>query len=109
MRITPIGASAVVLTLLTSSVLLARALNTTQPRTRRSPQPERRPNGSGGTTQRTATVRAPRAKSTEVYVTSRGRKYHRQECPSMRGENRSLPLAEARGSYDPCKVCDPPV
>jgi len=44
-----------------------------------------------------------------VYVTEHGKKYHRRDCPSVRGKGRPIPLraAKARG-YTPCARCRPP-
>jgi len=43
-----------------------------------------------------------------VYVTRRGRKYHRADCVYVRKGGRALPLSEARKRYEPCKICKPP-
>jgi hypothetical protein len=123
MRITPIGASAVVLTLVTSSLLLPRVRGGLLTLVARSPKPnghdkeqqrEQKPQTNGrtdGAASHTRTAQAPRAqqKPESVYVSERGTKYHRQECRTLRGQGRKITLVEARGTYDACKLCDPPV
>jgi hypothetical protein len=44
-----------------------------------------------------------------VRVTANGRKYHREGCPLLHGSSRSISMAEALQSYEPCKACHPPV
>ena len=55
---------------------------------------------------------APPMKETKaadtVYVTARGKKYHRAGCRHLKGGGRAIPLVEARQKYQPCKVCRPP-
>jgi hypothetical protein len=119
MRITPIGASAVVLTLVTSSLLLPRVRGGILSLVARSTKPNghtgnQKPQTSGrsaDTATRTRTAQAPRAqqKAESVFVSERGTKYHREECRTLRGQGRKITLVEARGTYDPCKLCDPPV
>jgi micrococcal nuclease len=47
---------------------------------------------------------------TTVYVTSTGKKYHRDGCNSLRRSRIAIPLADAaRSGYEPCSVCKPPV
>jgi micrococcal nuclease len=44
-----------------------------------------------------------------VYVTSSGKKYHRETCSSLRRSKIALSLEEAvRSGYTPCSVCRPP-
>jgi len=45
-----------------------------------------------------------------VYVTPTGKKYHREDCGTMRKSKTALTMNEAveRG-YGACKVCNPPV
>ena len=43
-----------------------------------------------------------------VYITNTGKKYHREDCRFLEYSKKSIPLAEAREKYDPCKVCKPP-
>ena len=119
MRITPIGASAVVLTLVTSSLLFPSVRGGILSLVTRSPKPngrdsQQKPQTSGSTNDTattTRTARAPRAqqKTESVFVSERGTKYHREECRTLRGQGRKIALVEARGTYDPCKLCDPPV
>ena len=42
-----------------------------------------------------------------VYITNTGKKYHREDCRFLEYSKKSIPLAEAREKYDPCKVCKP--
>jgi hypothetical protein len=123
MRITPLGASAVVLTLVTSSLLLTRVRGSILSRFARSTKPnghdndqqsDQQPQTSGtsaAAASHSGTLRAPRAqqKPEAVFVSERGTKYHREECRTLRGQGRKITLVEARGTYDPCKLCDPPV
>jgi predicted ATPase len=119
MRITPLGASAVVLTIVTSTLLLPRVRGGILSFVARSPKPnrhdtERKPLSSDKSVAaalKTTTARAPRAqqKAEPVFVSERGTKYHREECRTLRGQGRKISLVEARGTYDPCKLCDPPV
>ncbi|MDR0668843.1 MAG: thermonuclease family protein [Treponema sp.] len=45
-----------------------------------------------------------------VYVTSTGKKYHRENCGSLSRSKIALTLADAAGSgYEPCAICKPPV
>jgi hypothetical protein len=43
-----------------------------------------------------------------VYVTRTGAKYHRGSCRYLSRSKIPMPLGDARLSYDPCSVCDPP-
>ena len=43
-----------------------------------------------------------------VYITNTGKKYHQEDCRFLEYSKNSIPLAEAREKYDPCKVCKPP-
>ena len=43
-----------------------------------------------------------------VYITNTGKKYHQEDCRFLEYSKKSIPLAEAREKYDPCKVCKPP-
>lgn len=43
-----------------------------------------------------------------VYVTDSGGKYHREGCRFLKKSKRAIPLSQAVGSYEPCKVCHPP-
>lgn len=48
-------------------------------------------------------------KANTVVVTSRGKKYHDPDCPTVKGTYRELTIAQARKKgYRPCDVCDPP-
>lgn len=49
-----------------------------------------------------------RRRPTMVRVTENGRKYHRDDCPLLHGASALIPIAEALGSYEPCKACHPP-
>ena len=44
----------------------------------------------------------------EVYVTHTGKKYHREECISLRRSKIPISLAEAKQRYGPCGRCNPP-
>jgi micrococcal nuclease len=45
-----------------------------------------------------------------VYVTTSGKKYHRETCSSLRRSKLALTLEEAAGAgYEPCNMCKPPV
>lgn len=45
-----------------------------------------------------------------VYVTPTGKKYHRPTCKYVKNNSNAHPISlkQARASYDPCKVCNPP-
>ncbi len=45
---------------------------------------------------------------TQVYVTHTGKKYHREECISLRHSKIPISLSEARERYEPCRKCRPP-
>lgn len=40
-----------------------------------------------------------------VYVTKSGKKYHRATCRLLSQNKIALPLSQARGEYDPCRLC----
>jgi endonuclease YncB( thermonuclease family) len=42
-----------------------------------------------------------------VYLTPSGSKYHTSGCRFVSATSRSMPLAEAKGQYQPCRVCKP--
>jgi hypothetical protein len=42
-----------------------------------------------------------------VYLTPSGSKYHTKGCRFVSANSRSMPLAEAKGQYQPCRVCKP--
>ncbi len=42
-----------------------------------------------------------------VYITSTGKKYHREGCRSLKKSKTPIPLSQAVGKYSPCKVCKP--
>ncbi len=42
-----------------------------------------------------------------VYVTRTGSKYHRLSCQYLRHSRISMPLKDAKRSYEPCSVCKP--
>lgn len=46
-------------------------------------------------------------KTTTVYITDTGSKYHRSGCRYLRKSQISISLDEAKKSYDPCSVCKP--
>ncbi len=50
----------------------------------------------------------PKVKQITVYVTNTGKKYHMEDCGSLRNSSIPMPLSEARKKYDPCKICHPP-
>ncbi|MDR2738245.1 MAG: thermonuclease family protein [Treponema sp.] len=46
---------------------------------------------------------------TMVYVTNTGRRYHRENCSSLRRSRIPISLGEAAQSgYEPCSICNPP-
>ena len=42
-----------------------------------------------------------------VYLTPSGSRYHTSGCRFVSASSRSMPLAEAKGQYQPCRVCKP--
>ena len=48
------------------------------------------------------------SQSEEVYITRTGKKYHREECSSLRRSKIEISLAEAKQQYGPCGRCNPP-
>ena len=45
-----------------------------------------------------------------VYVTNSGRRYHRENCRSLRDSRIAVPLADAvKNGYSPCGRCNPPI
>ena len=53
---------------------------------------------------------APQTNTQEqtVYITRTGAKYHRAGCRYLRQSCIPINLSDAKQSYDPCSVCDPP-
>lgn len=51
--------------------------------------------------------RIVRREHVNVYITDHGRKYHKRECPLVRGRGHALPIGEALTHYEPCPVCHP--
>jgi hypothetical protein len=50
------------------------------------------------------------ASGTIVYVTETGKKYHDEDCSSLRKSKKEIALQEAiRLGYGACKLCDPPL
>jgi hypothetical protein len=48
-------------------------------------------------------------KTTTVYITRTGKKYHRAGCRYLSHSQIKTTLAEAKANgYTPCKVCNPP-
>jgi hypothetical protein len=48
------------------------------------------------------------ASEVTVYVTPKGKKYHRENCRTIRDQKRAMTLSEAmKEGYDACKVCKP--
>src|SRR5262249_27668736 len=43
-----------------------------------------------------------------VYVTEKGKKYHRASCKHLAKSKIAIPLKEAQARYGPCSVCKPP-
>jgi len=43
-----------------------------------------------------------------VYVTTSGKKYHREDCRHLRKSKHPLSLKDARETHGPCKSCKPP-
>lgn len=46
--------------------------------------------------------------STVVYVTETGKKYHLEDCSSLKDSKIELSLDDAIASYEPCSKCNPP-
>jgi len=46
---------------------------------------------------------------TIVYVTKTGEKYHTEQCSSLKKSKIAISLEKAVKSYQPCKLCNPPV
>lgn len=43
-----------------------------------------------------------------VWITPTGKKYHRENCRTIRDKKQEISLEEAeQRKYEPCKVCDP--
>lgn len=61
-------------------------------------------------TTKKAKKKAPKVQTKEqtVYVTKTGSKYHSDGCRYLRKSQISISLSNAKASYDPCSVCDPP-
>ncbi len=56
----------------------------------------------------TSQVPAEEKKSTTVYVTKSGSKYHRAGCRYLKSSSIPMSLENAKGRYSPCSVCNPP-
>lgn len=70
------------------------------------PAPLGAPSPASSATSRPA---SPHGTDELVYVTEHGKKYHRRDCPSVRGKGRPIPLQEAKArGYTPCARCRPP-
>jgi methylphosphotriester-DNA--protein-cysteine methyltransferase len=49
------------------------------------------------------------AKTTTVYVTRTGKKYHKESCRHLKRSKKAISLKNAKAQgYTPCKVCRPP-
>jgi micrococcal nuclease len=48
------------------------------------------------------------AKEITVYITRTGQKYHRAGCRYLAKSKIAISLADAKGKYEPCQVCNPP-
>ncbi len=49
------------------------------------------------------------AKSTTVYITNTGTKYHVSSCRHLRRSKKAITISKAKAQgYQPCKVCKPP-
>jgi hypothetical protein len=46
---------------------------------------------------------------TIVYVTRTGECYHAGDCRYLSSSRLRISLKDARGTYRPCSVCDPPI
>jgi len=46
--------------------------------------------------------------STTVYITKTGEKYHKDGCKYLSKSKIAISLENARSSYSPCSVCNPP-
>ena len=53
-------------------------------------------------------VSASDKKDETVYVTSTGKKYHREGCQFLKKSKIPMSLKKAKGSYEPCSKCNPP-
>lgn len=61
-----------------------------------------------GNTGESSVVKAPETDYVEeVYITNTGAKYHRGGCSSLKKSKIAISLEKAKGSYGPCKRCNP--
>lgn len=82
--------------------LLGQTFTKSQSSTTTSPAVQTGPDG------RTSHQRAA-TPTNMVYVGDNSRKYHRENCRTLRGNKYSLSLDDAKGNgYEPCGVCKPP-
>ena len=117
MRITPFGASAILVTVLTSSAAFVLMRHRSSSSTKPGESPDGKSNGHDlqqkdqmkQSSQTTRTNRATAQQTEKVYVTENGTRYHRNDCRLVKVAKTAIALDEARGSYQPCKVCLPPV
>ena len=47
-------------------------------------------------------------KANDVFVTTSGKKYHRDGCKFLSKSKLPITLEDARKKYEPCSVCNPP-
>ena len=76
----------------------------------RAQQPalDRDRNGAQVVTAIPVTAESTRETDVVVFVTSSGRKYHREDCHFATGAT-AIPLSRAESAYEPCKICKPDV
>lgn len=64
---------------------------------------------SGSQTVQIGTVTSAKKRTTDVYITNTGEKYHRSWCRYLKYSKHRVTLKSAkRRGYTPCKVCRPP-
>lgn len=63
---------------------------------------------SGEASKTPAAAASRRTVETTVYITRTGTRYHVAGCRYLRQSSIPIALSEARKSYIPCKVCQPP-
>ncbi|MEI0606844.1 hypothetical protein R4K48_07755 [Brachyspira pulli] len=50
------------------------------------------------------------AQANTVYISDKGKKYHRENCRTLRGNKYPISIQEAKErGYTACKVCKPPM
>lgn len=58
---------------------------------------------------REAAANSSASPETIVYITDSGKKYHQENCRSLKKSKTSISLSDAIAKgYEPCKICHPP-